>query len=422
MDPALVDALASGLGRTLLAGLPPYDEASALTLQTRLRAEGHDPDLVSAALAQSRLRSRARARLGDRVDRLLLTRDGVEQATRPAVAADHAARFRAAGVGAVDDWGCGLGLDALAFLDAGLGVRGVEADPVVAAMARANLATADSGAASQVLLGTVEEHAARLTAAGADLTGRGAWFDPARRQVGHADARGRTRRTSRLDQLSPAWETVQEVAVRYPAAGAKLAPSFRPAWLPDGTEGVWTSAGRTVVECAVWWGDAAHAPGPVAVLLDERTGTRLTLRPGDGERLRAEAPAATPEESLHDPDPAVLQAGLVGEVETATGGRELGPGVGYVLSPDAVAVPWARRYRVDERLPATTKVLRRYVRDRGWTGVVLKARGTRADPEALRRDLRPGREARRADGATHEGTLVLTTEAGRSVVFAVTPR
>lgn len=80
-SPALIAALADGPGAALLAGLPRYDESATFALVARLRAEGHDPSLVAAALAQSRLRAAARPRLGPLADRLLLTQDGLEQAS-----------------------------------------------------------------------------------------------------------------------------------------------------------------------------------------------------------------------------------------------------------------------------------------------------------------------------------------------------
>ena len=71
---------------------------------------------------------------------MFFTRDGLEQATRPVVADQHAQRFVAAGVRRVVDLGCGIGSDALAFVRAGLEVVAVERDPDTAAVAAANLA------------------------------------------------------------------------------------------------------------------------------------------------------------------------------------------------------------------------------------------------------------------------------------------
>ena len=65
----------------------------------RLRKAGHSPELVSAVVGQARLRVRARAKFGEFAERMLFTRAGLEQATRLAVAARHAGRFRDAGIG-----------------------------------------------------------------------------------------------------------------------------------------------------------------------------------------------------------------------------------------------------------------------------------------------------------------------------------
>src|SRR5690606_11957058 len=129
VDPQTVACLSAPRAWSLLQSLPEYDEDSALALGTRLRAEGYEPALVAALLTQSRLRAKSRTKFGDRVDEMLLTPDGVEQATRWQLAARHAQRFAAAGVEVVWDLGCGLGGDALALADAGLSVELVDADP-----------------------------------------------------------------------------------------------------------------------------------------------------------------------------------------------------------------------------------------------------------------------------------------------------
>jgi len=128
MDLAAVEKLVSGEGWGLLQSLPPYDESSAMQLGHQLRLAGFDPELVAAALTQSRLRARARAKFGEFADGMMFTADGLEQATRLELAARHASRFREAGVGHVLDLGCGIGSDAMAFAGLGLVVTAVDAD------------------------------------------------------------------------------------------------------------------------------------------------------------------------------------------------------------------------------------------------------------------------------------------------------
>ena len=55
MDASVVHELFTDDGRALLASLPPYEEKNVVMLTTRLRAAGHSPELVAAALTQSRL-------------------------------------------------------------------------------------------------------------------------------------------------------------------------------------------------------------------------------------------------------------------------------------------------------------------------------------------------------------------------------
>ena len=219
MDLATLGRLVSGEGWGLLQSLPPYDEDSAMALGSRLRAAGFDADLVSAALTQSRLRARAIAKFGDFAGGMIFTPDGLEQATRLEVAAQHAQRFRAAGVRHVLDLGCGIGADAMALAGLDLQVTAVDADELTAAIAGVNLR---HWPGARTTVGRVED---RRLPTGEGARHAGAWLDPARRTPGVTDAQGRTRRVFSLEAISPSWSTVQGIARDLPATGAKLSPS-----------------------------------------------------------------------------------------------------------------------------------------------------------------------------------------------------
>ncbi len=403
---ALLRRLAAGEGGALLEGLPPYDDAGVLGLTRLLREQGADPELVAAALTQSRLRARATPRLGPSAAGLLLTADGLEQATRPAVARRHAERFSAAGVDHVWDLGSGIGLDARALAEAGLAVTAVERDAETAVAAAANLAayprarvlTAD---ATAVAPGPLE----------------GAWLDPARRTPGVADARGRTRRLFRLSDLSPSWDHVRTVAARARATGAKLSPGFSVADLPSGAEAEWVSLDGDVVECVVWWGAAVRVLGPSAVVgLSSATGATWTRVTPAADPPPVLLPGEQLGPWLAEPDRAVLAAGLSGTLADVVGGREVARGAGYVTAEAVRDVPWARWYAVEERLPLHARPVRAWLRERGVGRVTVKKRGVPADPERFRAELRL-----RASPGTTEATLVLTTVGGTPSVLVVRP-
>lgn len=406
MDAATVARLTSGEGRGLLESLPPYDESQAMIVGQRLRVAGFDAELVAAALTQSRLRAQGVAKLGPWAERMLLTQDGLEQATRRSVAERHAQRLLAAGAEHVHDLGCGIGADAMAFADAGLQVQALDLDPGTAAVAAANLRPWPT---ARVEVGSAAEWTPPPSAA---RRGQAVWFDPARRTPGVADAQGRTRRVFSLERISPPWDVVRGLAEQLPAAGAKLAPALGHHQVPPGSEAVWTSVDHEVVECAVWWGDAVVSPGRAAEVLRGGVATRVD------ETDAAEADPTCADLArlgpwLYEPDKAVLRAGLVGALVRATGGRELAAGVGYVSSDHETTLPWARRLAVQEAMPYHLKSLRARLRDLDAGRVTIKKRGSTVDPDQLRRQLRLK--------GFREITILLTRVGSAQVVLLVTP-
>ena len=409
MDLALLRRLTTGEGWGLLQSLPPYEESGALALQQRLRGAGFDPDLVAAALNQARLRARAVEKFGEFARGMVLTSDGLEQATRLGVAAQHAQRYRAAGIHTVHDLGCGIGADAMAMAGLDLRVRAIDADELTAGIAAVNLRHWPD---STAVHGVVEEFTAP---AGEGGRGVGAWLDPARRTPGVADVTGRTRRIFNLAEISPSWTTVQEVARALPATGAKLSPAFPHAALPVGAEAQWTSWEGDVVECALWWGPLVRTAGRSAALL-RASGPAVVVTEADTDgEARPLVNLAELGGWLYEPDKAVLRAGLVGALTAATDGAELDAGVGYVGSSRSVDVPFAKRYAVVEAMPFNVKALRGWLRDHGIDRLTIKKRGVSVDADLLRRQLRLPAKGHQ------EATVVLTRVRSNQVALIVHP-
>ncbi len=407
MDPDGLAALMTPEGWRLLDALPPYSEDGALALGERLRAGGLEPVLVAAALTQSRLRSRGRAKFGPFADRMLFTVDGLEQATRLEVAARHAQRFAAAGVRRVADLGCGIGGDAMALAGLDREVVAVEKDEVTAAVATVNLRHFPDAVVRH-------EDATRADLAGID----GAFLDPSRRTAGG-------RRMLDPRRATPPLSFVVELAGRLPAVGAKVAPGIRHDLVPRRAEAQWVSVDGDVVEAGLWFGllarEGVRRSAVVLVSGDKVSGDDVS---GDEGAVRASTvdDVGMPEplvgplgRYLFEPDGAVLRAGLVGQVAAAVDGHLVDPSIAYVTTDrlPAGGTPLARGYQVLDSMPFGLKRLRTYLRDQDVGRLTIKKRGTAVEPEQLRRQLRLS--------GTAEATVVLTRLAGQQSVLVVRP-
>jgi predicted RNA methylase len=184
MDRASFLSLISPEGQALLAEVGDLEsKTDVLALVSKLRKQGHSPELVANVLSQAKLRRRAQAKFGEFANTMFFTEAGLEQASRLKVAAIHAGRFRAAGINHVADLGCGIGAESLAMASLDIQVSAFELDEVSAAMATYNLASFTN----------VEVAQADVTEI--DLAPYDGFFiDPARRELnGHQTLRSSAR-------------------------------------------------------------------------------------------------------------------------------------------------------------------------------------------------------------------------------------
>ncbi|WP_425954995.1 THUMP-like domain-containing protein [Xylanimonas sp. McL0601] len=417
MDPATLSKLLTPEGWALLGALPPYDEKLAMPLAMRLRDEGVDPDLAAAALTQSRLRAKARAKLGDFADGMLFTPDGVEQATRLVVAALHARRYLAAGVTKVADLTSGIGADALAFAGVGLRVIATDVDEVTAAIATMNLRHFPEAEVRHA-----DGLSLDLRAEGVD----GVYADPARRTRGG-------RRIFDPQAYAPPLDAVWALRSEVPAVGIKVGPGIPHQGLPADAETQWVSVDGDVVEAGLWFGPLApDGEGRSALILHTRGAGALTRTLRSAVPVGAHAAGPAYDEAppvgpvgayLYEPDGAVIRAGLVGQATQELGGRLLDPTIAYVttdqpapataVDPASGQAPLATGYRVLDVMPFGVKRLKAYLRERNVGRVTIKKRGTAVTPEQLRSQL--------SLRGPEEATLVLTRVAGAQQVLVVDP-
>jgi hypothetical protein len=398
-----LSALLTEHGWALLESLPPYEEAESLALGERLRAAGHPPALVAAALTQARLRAAAREKFGPFAAGMLFTPTGLEQATRLSVAARHAQRFSSAGVRRVADLGCGIGADSMALATFEREVLAVERDELTAAVATVNLRHWPEA--------TVRCEDATTT----ELTGvAGAFVDPSRR-LAESKAAGPSAGKRLLDPRAgaPPLSFVLDLAARLPAVGMKTAPGIPHHLVPAGAEAQWISVGGDVVEAGLWFGLVARDGVRRAALVLPADGDQTTPPVEVTDADLGEPDVGAVGGILYEPDGAVIRAGLVARVAAAVGGRLLDRTIAYVTGDRLVRTPLATAYAVEDVFGFQLKSLRTWLRDRGVGRLTIKKRGTAVEPEQLRRQLRLAGD--------NEATIVLTRIAGRQSVIAVRP-
>ncbi|MGF3055950.1 THUMP-like domain-containing protein [Microbacterium sp. YY-01] len=376
--------LTSPAGHDLLQRITPVTSRDdAVAAVNRLRKQGYNADLVAVAAEQALLRAQARAKFGDGALRMLLTRAGLEQATRADAARYHANRMHAAGFSRVIDLGCGLGGDSVRFAEEGMSVTAVEADEVTALLAAHNLLPWSDR--TEVVHATAEEYlASRWKTAGvaqhpdASDARCALWFDPARRTAGHKE----TRRVTTAD-YSPALDWVFEQAARYPA-GIKLGPGHDRDALPEHAETQWVSVQGQVVELVVWTRELAR-PGVGRAALVVRDGVQHELT------AAADAPDAPVRDLgayVYEPDGAVIRARLIGEVARCARAGMLDAHVAYFTSDEHVDSPFAQAFRVRRVLPLQVKALARELRAENIGRLEIKKRGVDIDPAQLRTQLK----------------------------------
>jgi hypothetical protein len=384
--------LLSPEGLRLLDGLPEWDsKADIVRTVAQLRRQGHPAGLVATVLSQSKLRARARAKFGEFASRMLFTEAGLEQATRLKVAALHAGRFSRAGVTHVADLGCGIGGDALALAAIDLEVTAADADEVTAAIAAYNLTPFPR---ARVLHARAEDVA--LGGIG------GAWLDPARRTT----AGGTTKRITDASDYSPGLDFAFGLADRM-AVGVKLGPGTDRDVIPADAEAQWISVDGDVVELGVWFGLVAR-PGIRRAALVIRGDAAHELTAGaDSE----DAPVGPIGDYLYEPDGSVIRARLIGALARANGAWMASAGIAYLTADVPFESPFARGFRVLERLPNDERQLRQALAARRIGTLEIKKRGVDVDPAALRTRLKLRGDA--------SATIVLTREEGRHVALLV---
>ena len=362
------------------------------------------PEHCAAALTQASLRALASERYG--IDMAnFLTRDGLEQATRPVIARRRAGIIAAAGSARVVDLTAGLGFDSSAFLSAGLDVTAVERSPQIACLLAANVP------AARLVLGDATDAAIFAEATHGLAPGDVIFIDPARRDPSGRRTSDGSRAQSERDpeRWSPPWSFVISLA-RHHRVCVKTTPSFPPENVPTGWHGEWTSVAGSSTEACLWSWPVFDAPRRAVRIVNAECDVAEFEGTGTLGGRNVEDVGGW----LHEPDPSIVKAGLLDDIAAVFGAWHLDPGSTWLSSDHPVTSPFIRNFAVIEALPSDPKSLRLALRERGVGALTIRGRSTGIDPEALRKRLD-------LDGP-NPATIVIAVNKGRRVTLLVTPR
>lgn len=336
-------------------------QGTELSRQAKLRAR-FDDELVRAALRLEECRVRAQNKFRQ-AERMWFDRVGLEQATAEPVARHKAQRFQ----GAVWDLCCGIGGDALALAER-CDVTAV--DQSATQCLRTEWNAEAYGAVVTTKIAAVES----LSLAGAIVH-----LDPDRRPAGRG-------RTVRIEESTPGMPFLESLISTARGGAIKLSPASNfPGKFPDAEIELISLAGECK-EATVWFGDLGDPGVYRATVLPE--GATIAAHPLDWV-----APLAPIQHFLHDPDPAVVRAGLVDRVAVEEGMSRLDSAEEYLTSDEPKSSPFFQSFEVLESLPNSPKEIRNWFRRSAAGQVEIKCRHIPVQAEAVRRSLPlPGNE------------------------------
>ena len=328
-------------------------------------------ELADALLHIAKLQPRAREKFGDGV--WWVTDRALQQATAWQVAAYKAQWFKDQ---PAFDLCCGIGGDTMQMARRGH-VVGIDLDPALVAMAKANLRKVRNGDQGSLLCDDVTSK--RLPRDSAFH------IDP--------DRRAAETRTSQPEFSNPTWKEVLTMIETADGAVVKLAPAARlTAAESEPHHRCWISLSGSVREQSLLCGSVIENAGLGA-------GRRSAVRIGaDGsccrfapsEELHAEE-AVLPQDYLIDPDPAIRAAALTEPFAARFGLAMLAGPPGFLTGWD-IDVPAVRDLATVHQViwhgQADDKKIRAQLRERDLFPVTIKARGIDVDPAALKRRYR----------------------------------
>jgi hypothetical protein len=331
-------------------------------------------------MTQAKLQQTLASRWGIDTTALLLTDDGISQATRPRVA-----RYRAQWIKRhfgdnvrVLDLTCGLGFDALAMAEAGLNVQAIELDTTTALMATHNLKsvgiTVQNADANEVDISNIDV----------------IFVDPARRNPNSPrKIDGSTHRIFNPHDWSPSWDFITALS-RHIAVVAKVAPGVDDETIAD-WDAQWISDDGDIVEAMLSSEHVLNAEKRQAVLLTKNSDEFLVFTGS------TEPPIAEIGTYLVCPDGAITRAGALDALAQLVNGGLVNEHIGWITTQDEAAVERllnmnpapADCFNIIGRTKCDAKAIAAQIKNIPASAITIMTRGITLDVESLRKKVSP---------------------------------
>ena len=363
MDLATFQLLLTESGQQALidAQLLEPTESRFLACYEKLRKQ-YPPSLAKTALETVLLRIKARSKFTS-ADKMYFTRESLEQASGDLAAAHRAKRL--APFGTVADLCCGIGGDSLAFARAGLTVLAVDNDPLRQAMLEANAIALGLNKQIQVLAGDV------LTICLAKA--QAAFADPSRRS-------GVRRHLDPKDYTPTLASLRKRFTNDFPLA-VKIAPGvdWKSIEMLE-AEVEFVSVSGELKECVLWFDSMRSISRRATVLPAEET--FAADRP-------VELPSVGPvERYVFDPDPAIVRAGLAGNLAVELGLASLDYRVALFTGSSPRTSPFLTPFAIECSSRFHPDRLREHLRSHHVGRVTFIKRGSEVDTDELTKKLK----------------------------------
>ncbi len=398
--------------KELTARYPSIAAPQELTVIEWLRKHARLNQAQSSAIlevAKARQKA-AETNKFSRATQMFFTREALEQASGEEIAAYRSQRFTRVFEAntAIADLCCGIGGDTTA-LSRQFSVTGVDLDQSRLLFAAANAAVYGNAERFAGLHEDVKE--CKISSY------QGAFFDPGRRTKDG-------RRINNPEHYLPPLSTIHSWLPHLEGLAVKLSPGIDYEKLKDlDCEIEIISQDGEVKEALLWFGTLKEVDGetsgkvarPRATLLTsqkEKAPTRykderapdendraevdsnsapsdqdkqiITLSDADGMEPLAVAPLAR---YLHEPDGAIIRAGLVELVGARFNALKIDQDIAYLTGATPAKAPLMRSFEVLAAMPFSLKKLKAELQALACTSVVVKKRGSPIAPEELLKAL-----------------------------------